>query len=207
MNNLINEIKKILPSIHGWCSPDKAIKFVEIIINTQPNICLEIGVFGGSSYIPQAMALQCNKKGIIYGIDPWRNDTALEEMISDEHKKWWGELNLEKIYQDFLLLIKKYNLEDCCKIIRDKSENVSDQFQDESICLLHIDGNHSQALSYKDAVNYLPKLKVGGICFFDDIFWKEGGEVTTRKAILHLLERCKKIDVINNDCLALQKIK
>ena len=104
--------------------------------------------------------------------------------------------------------IKKYGVSEYCNIIRDKSENVVNQFLDSSLDLLHIDGNHSEILSYKDATLYLPKVKIGGYIVFDDIWWTEvDNYVTTRKAIIYLLETCEKIDIINNDCLLLKKIR
>jgi len=207
MNELLESIKQILPSIHGWCSFEKASKFVEFIIDRKPDLCVEIGVFGGSSLVPQALALKENKKGKIFGIDPWTNDAALEAMQSEEHKKWWSDLDIENIYNHCCHNLIINNVDKYCSLIRDKAENVVDRFDNESIDILHIDGNHSEELSYKDAVLYLPKLKSGGLVFFDDIWWTEvDNHVTTRKAITYLLEFCDKIDLINNDCLVLQKI-
>lgn len=208
MEKLVEKVKNLLPTIHGWCTPEKATKFIELIINTKPDLCVEIGVFGGSSLIPQAMALKENKKGLIYGIDPWKNEAALEEMIHQDHKEWWKNLNLEDVYNHCKSHIKKQKLNDYCILLRDKSENVVNQFADNSIDILHIDGNHSEALSYKDATLYLPKLKMGGYLVFDDIWWtEENNYVTTRKAIIYLLQSCDKIDIINNDCLLLQKVR
>lgn len=208
MEETFKAIEDILPQLHGWCTIEKAKKFAQIINESKPELCVEIGVFGGASLIPQALALKANKKGKIYGIDPWTTGSALEEMIHEDHKKWWGELNLENIYQSCFQKLKQLELMNHCELIKDKSENVYNKFQNESIDLLHIDGNHSEALSYKDAVLYLPKVKKNGYIMFDDIWWTEKDNyVTTRKAIVHLLEKCDKIELINGDCMLLQKIK
>jgi predicted O-methyltransferase YrrM len=205
MKEILEQVKVILPSIHGWCSYEKAAKFIEIITEQKPQLCVEIGVFGGSSLIPQALALKPHS-GVIIGIDPWKNDAALESMIDEANKKWWGDLNLEQIYSHCKENITKYKVQSNCKLIRDKSENVVSTFQDNSIDLLHIDGNHSEDLSYKDATLYLPKVKSGGFIFFDDIYWTEGDNyATTRKAITYLLAECEKVDIVNNDCLILRK--
>jgi predicted O-methyltransferase YrrM len=203
--DIVEHVKKILPKIHGWCSVEKAEKFIEIITQEKPEICVEIGVFGGSSLVPQALALKENDLGIIFAIDPWATDAALEEMIADEHKKWWSKVDLQNIYTHFLGVIQQEGLTNCVKVIRDKAENVVDQFKNESIDLLHIDGNHSEALSYKDATLYLPKVRKGGVIFFDDIHWAENNQVTTRKALNYLFENCEKIDLVNNDCLVFRK--
>ncbi|RDJ35495.1 MAG: class I SAM-dependent methyltransferase [Crenarchaeota archaeon] len=202
--DLIFFVGGILKKIQGWCSLDKAQKLVETIVQTKPELCVEIGVFGGSSYIPQALALKHNKKGVVYGIDPWTCEDALEEMKDEANIGWWGTLKIEDVYKHCLKNIDYYQVNDYCKILRDKSENVVDTFEDESIDLLHIDGNHSEALSYKDAVMYLPKLKSGGHIFFDDIWWMEENKVTTRKAIVYLLEHCTREDIVE-DCMILVK--
>lgn len=207
MNDLLENVKKLLPSIHGWCNFEKAERLVRTIVETNPNLCVEIGVFGGSSLLPQGMALAYNKHGVIYGIDPWATDAALEEMIDESNKKWWGELNLEDIRIHCQKHIDKLGLGNYCRLIKAKSEDVVHQFDDGSVDILHIDGNHSEALSYKDATLYLPKVKPGGYIFFDDIWWSEGedNQVTTRKAIVYLLETCERIDIVN-DCLILKKL-
>lgn len=207
MENLIKKIEKMLLTIHGWCNIEKATKFVEVITNTKPDLLVEIGVFGGSSLLTQAMTLKENNKGIIYGIDPWATDAALEHMINEENKSWWGTLNLDDIYNHCLQKVNEYDLNNYVRLIRNKSQNVVDQFHDESIDILHIDGNHSEELSYKDAELYLPKVKKNGYIFFDDIFWTEDGvNVTTRKAILYLLNNCDKVDNVK-DCMILQKMR
>jgi hypothetical protein len=201
---LLEKISSLLPTIHGWCSIEKATKFIEVILETKPDICVEIGVFGGSSLIPQALTVCENNKGRVFGIDPWSNDAALEEMQVDDHKQWWTDLNLEDIYNHCTDNLKKLGVYKYCTLIRDKAENVVNTFADNSIDVLHIDGNHSEALSYKDASLYLPKVKPGGYIFFDDIWWTENQQVTTRKAVVYLLEHCTRIDLVS-DCLILKK--
>jgi hypothetical protein len=128
-------------------------------------------------------------------------------MIHNEHKKWWSEIDLEKIYLDFINILDKYEVKEYCKIFRNKSADVINEFEDNSIDILHIDGNHSELLSFQDAKLYLPKVKINGYIIFDDIWWtEENNYVTTRKAIMHLLNNCEKVSVVNNDCLLLKKI-
>lgn len=204
-DKLLNKIETILPTIHGWCSFKKATKLVELILDKQPEICVEIGVFGGSSLIPQALTLKANNKGMLYGIDPWSTEAALEHMQAEEHIKWWKELDIESIYNHCVSNLTTYELNQFCTLVRDKAENAVTMFEDNSIDLLHIDGNHSEDLAYKDATLYLPKVKQGGIIFFDDIWWTEGNQVTTRKAITYLLGFCERTDLINNECLVFVK--
>lgn len=205
LEELIDKAVKLLPAIQGWCKPDKARALIETICSRKAELCVEIGVFGGSSLIPQALALNHNGRGRIVGIDPWAKDAALEAMVAPDHREWWGKTDLNAVYEHCKAHIAHQQLGHCCELIRDKAENVVTRFADESIDVLHIDGNHSELLSYKDATLYLPKVKPGGIIFFDDIWWNEGGdEPATRKAIVYLQQHCTKLRLIA-DCMLLQK--
>jgi len=73
MQNVIDVVQENLKSIEGWCSLEKATKLINCIADIKPDLCVEIGVFGGSSFIPQALAIKENGKGEIVGIDPWSN--------------------------------------------------------------------------------------------------------------------------------------
>lgn len=199
---LKNEHKKIL----GWCDKDKAQKFYDIITESKAKLCVEIGVFGGSSLIPQALAMKHNNDGIVVGIDPWTHDAALEDMETDESREWWSKINLNEIYENFIRQLKNYEVDSFCKIYRDKSENVINEFEDESIDILHIDGNHCEKISYQDSVNYFPKVKKGGYIFFDDIFWSEDRKnISTEKGLNYLLQYCEKECILGKDCVVLRK--
>jgi len=207
MQNVIDIVQENLKSIEGWCSLEKATKLINCIADIKPDLCVEIGVFGGSSFIPQALAIKENGKGEIVGIDPWSNESALEEMQDKANVDWWSKLDIDYVYRHFLANLEKFDIKGVSKIIKDKAENVYNQFEDGSIDLLHIDGNHSEPLAYKDATLYLSKVKIGGYIFFDDIHWSEvDSHVTTRKAINFLLQYCQKEDIVNGDCLIMKKI-
>ena len=202
---LESEHSKIL----GWCDKDKAQKFYDIITEHKLKLCVEIGVFGGSSLIPQALAMkENNNNGIVVGIDPWTHNAALEDMESDQNINWWGKINLNEIYENFIKKLKNYEVYSFCKIYKDKSENVVNKFECESIDVLHIDGNHCEKLAYQDAVNYLPKVKKGGYIFFDDTSWSENGKtISTEKGLNFLMQYCEKICLVGKDCMVLKKVK
>ena len=163
--NIVEYLNRYHKDVDGWCSIDKANKLVNIITGSMPDLCVEIGVFGGSSLLPQAIALKQNGKGLIVGIDPWTHEAALEEMVNDANKSWWGTVNLQKIYQKLAAMINQLKLNDYVDLIKDKADNVVDNFKDETIDILHIDGNHCEKMAYADSKNYLPKVKKGGFIF------------------------------------------
>ncbi len=195
-----------LSSVQGWCSPDKAKKLYEILMQPECKISVEIGVFGGSSLFPQAMAFRDKKNGMAIGIDPWTNASCLEDMESAANKNWWGKLDLEHIYQDFMAKVRAFGVHNNLKVYRKKSSEIHQKIDPESVDLLHIDGNHCERLAYEDSVNYLPKVRKGGYIFFDDTMWTESGDkLSTRKGLDFLLKSCDEVELVGKDCMILKK--
>lgn len=62
------------------------------------------------------------------------------------------------------------------EIITANSQDVPGRFQDESIDLLYIDGDHRYEYEKKDYELYLPKVKKGGLIMIDDIRSDPGAE-------------------------------
>lgn len=199
--NCLAKVYQVLPTLAGWCPPEKAKILVELILDYKLEVVVEIGVFGGSSLIPQALALQELGKGVIYGIDAWNNADALEGMGEGPNRDWWSKVSLQGIYNNLSLFIKQQNLSPFCKLIRKKSEDAVSHWADNSIDLLHIDGNHSEEVSLKDVQLYLPKVKNEGFIVFSDFLWQEGGKNTKEKALALLLEHCEHIDVFGNNII------
>ncbi len=193
-------------SIEGWCPLSKAKTLAKFILDAKAEYCVELGVFGGSSFIPQAMALKQLGRGRAYGIDPWSREAVLEGMVDPRNIEWWGsKVNLEQIYAKCVAAIAVRGLAEYCTLLRNKSADVHHMFAPESIDLLHIDGNHSRITSLADAVNYLPKVKRGGLIVFDDIHWNDGGDLPTQTAVQYLLSSgCVVIDT-QIDCAFLRK--
>jgi hypothetical protein len=57
---------------------------------------------------------------------------------------------------------------DKCVWVEDYSYNVVDNYQDNSIDFLYVDGNHSYEAVLQDITLYYPKVKSGGLIIFDD---------------------------------------
>ena len=188
--------KRVLSHQHeleGWCSQEKAKKMMELIYETQPNVCVEIGVFGGASIYPTASALKYLKKGKVYAIDPWENSACLvgyETM--DPNYIWWSAVDLRWIYHTFLDMLKNYSLKSYCHILKMTSKEALKYFDEESIDILHIDGNHTENVALGDAEMYFSKVKKGGYIWLDDANWP-----TTQKAVEFLLSRCEQDEMLS----------
>ncbi len=192
--------QKTLP---GWCTSEKALKLMNLIYDTHPEICVEIGVFGGSSVYPTARALSYVRKGIIYAIDPWTTDACVEGYTpNDPNAIWWSQLDLDKIFRDFKKMIEQNRLSSYCAIMRMTSKEALLYFGDDSIDILHIDGNHAEQSALADAEMFFPKVKAGGYIWFDDANWS-----STNKAVQYLDERCTfdPFRSIGDSCLLFKK--
>jgi len=78
--------------LEGWCSYQKAAILIDFILKIKPQVILEIGVFGGKSLVPMAIAVKENGSGKVYGIDPWDCGASVEGM-DKPNKEWWGSLD------------------------------------------------------------------------------------------------------------------
>ncbi len=79
-------------------------------------------------------------------------------------------------------MLNSYKLSEYCNVMRMSSLHALPLFADESIDILHIDGNHTEENALADVLMYLPKLKKGGYLWFDDVNW-----TSTHKAVEYLM--------------------
>lgn len=181
-HSIKRKIEKIYPDYDqryggwGWCTLDKAgclIDYVnEICESTKDPVCVEIGVYAGKSILPVALELQRNKKGTVYAIDPWSNESAVEGYDGD-NLIFWKNRNLALYLNIFKDSIKEFNLENYVSIIQSTSDDAP---AISNINLLYIDGQHTiQAL--KDAEKYATQVELNGYCVVDDVNWGEVSEV------------------------------
>lgn len=169
----------------GWCSPKKAAFLQDWITNNKTANILEIGVFGGASLIPMAMAA-AKHGGKAYGIDPWDRDVCTEAMVNPENLKWWNTVRLGEVKRSYYNAITKLNITNI-ETLEGTSEDFKDNFPDEHFGVLSIDGNHGLPC-LRDAMWYLKKVQKGGLLACDDEAWQEGGIFTVQRMIAWLLE-------------------
>lgn len=181
-------IENVLPQLQGWCSQEKAKAMAELIVEAQPELVVEIGVFGARSLIPQALAVKANGKGHVYGIDPWTVKAALAGGLDHENAGWWSTVNMLAIMSGAIAAIRTAGVEDCCSVLVMDSIRAAKLFREQPIDVLHIDGNHTEEASCADVYAYFPLVKSGGYVWFDDTDW-----VTTAKAIDLLTHHCSKV--------------
>jgi predicted O-methyltransferase YrrM len=176
--------------LQGWCSPGKMSMLIDLVLKMKPKVIVEIGVWGGKSFVPMVSALKANKSGIAYGIDPWSNEASVEEMMNEANRAYWGVVDHQAIKRELMQKIWEFQLQEYAELIQSTSEEAPPIAEIE---LLHIDGNHSERTSYLDVTKWVPLMKKGGIVLFDDMTWYENGVYTTARAVEWLDKNCIKI--------------
>jgi hypothetical protein len=175
------------PNFSGWCPVEKAKQIMNILHSHPSDICVELGVFGGSSFFPIVATLAYKQQGMAYAIDPWENAPCLEgnEHWKEQNNGYWEKIDLNKVMNKFIASMNRNGLDNYYTIKRMISQQAYSDFEDESIDFLHIDGNHSEGASLFDVTHWLPKVKKGGVICFDDAWW-----ASTKKAVQLLLQDC-----------------
>ncbi|MBI2743041.1 MAG: class I SAM-dependent methyltransferase [Chlamydiales bacterium] len=188
--------------VEGFCSREKAEKMMDLIHDTYPLVCVEIGVYGGASIYPTCQALKYLGNGMVYAVDPWSKEECLVGYeTGGAAYNWWNALDMRKIYRGFLSVLKRNQLKEYCSVKRMTSAKAVTRFADESVDILHVDGNHSAEQALFDVEKWFPKVKKGGYIWFDDVSW-----TSTSQAVSYLKEHCS-LDVSrsSSDCYLFKK--
>ena len=145
--------------------------FRKYLDNINNGIFVEIGVWGGASLLSNYNL--CHKNNIkIFGIDPFEKicifngkyeEDSNKEVINISKKK---AENRRKNLED---IINKNNLK--INLLQENSYDIVNKFDNNSIDLLHIDGDHSYKGVKKDLNLFWNKIKSDGIIINDDYNW------------------------------------
>ena len=180
MSNFFRQIQKILSDIPidfgGGCSVEKAYLMSALITHHDLKTSLDIGVYKGRSFFPQALAHKQFSGGIVYAVDPWTSDEAREYdnvLLYEKINDFIDQTNFDSIYQDVVRQREQLNLQNHSQILRTRSDKAIDFFQENNIYfdLIHIDGNHDTNIVNKDVDLYLKLLSKNGFIVLDDISW------------------------------------
>ena len=202
VEELKQKVYKTLSTLEGWCSKEKAMYLIDLVVENKPSVCVDIGTFGGSSLFPVASALKFVGQGVVIGIDPWDKLECIKHFDPIENKtdiQWWGALNLNNIHSSYLNMLRRFKLEPFCITIKATSEKAAAEIT--TIDLLHIDGNHAELLMRRDVELYLPKVSSGGYILLNDSLW-----ASAQPAIEMLTEACDVVKLLDNgNCIVFKK--
>ncbi len=184
-------IREYFPHMDGWTTEERACEMAERILETKAKVIVDIGVFAGRSTIAMGFAARELGESIVYGIDPWRVDSAVEGDNVEANARWWREnSNLEHMHQRTMECIWAHRLDKWVVILRAPSQYAVQLFP--AIDFLNIDGCHTEVASCRDVELYIPRLRIGGYCVFDDCDWD-----STQKALRLVEEQCDRVKTMS----------
>lgn len=96
----------------------------------------------------------------LYSIDPWRTYTGYHDYLERDQQV------MEERHQEAIVRLKPYN----CEIIQKFSMDAVQDFQDESLDFVYIDGNHEIPWVLDDIYWWNTKVKKGGIIAGHDFY-------------------------------------
>jgi hypothetical protein len=173
----------------GWCWEAKALAMAESVLTSRAPLIVEVGVFGGRSLIPLALAAKSlPSPSLVIGIDPWQKDSALEALdpVTDAaHISWWSTVDLEAVQARAWRDLITTGLGSHCALLRTSSTLASRLFPPLSISLLHIDGCHVREVAIRDVTTWLPLCRPGALVWMDDTNW-----ASTQEAVRLLESSC-----------------
>lgn len=165
-------IGAVLSTLEGWCTQRKALRLIELIMDSGAKDVLEIGVFGGASLIPMALALK-DCRGTVVGVEAWDANVATSEATTEENDKWWHDIDICKIKAGFWDSVKRYELFGIIKILEMDSDRAYECLSNGNrrFELIHVDGAHAENQALRDVRSAMSILGRKDIIVLDDIEW------------------------------------
>ena len=129
----------------------------DLIAAMRPALLVELGTHYGESYFGMCQAVEESAVSCkCYAVDTWRGDP---------HAGYYDEA----VFED----VSKYNEATYgafSKLLRMTFDDAREQFGDETVDLLHIDGLHTYDAVRHDFETWFPKVRPGGIVLMHDTF-------------------------------------
>jgi predicted O-methyltransferase YrrM len=170
---LDEKVSRCLETTDGWCSPKKAAWLAQLIASRQVKNVLEVGIFGGKSLIPIALAVQSAGGGTVIGVEPWSAEVAISEPTDEINDAFWASINFAQVKERFFANSARYGVLAMIKVMEMDSDSAFRFLEpgDRQFDLIHIDGAHSPERALRDAKSWPKLVKKGGLVVFDDIVW------------------------------------
>lgn len=166
-------------NIEGWFSYEKL--YDQMVEKYDNAIFAEIGVFKGRSITYLAEKVKESNKNIkVYAIDLF---TFQKEQVAQK----CGKID-EPFYEEYLKNIEP--LKDYITTIKGDSRTVHEQFEDESVDFLFIDGEHTKPVLSTELTVWYPKIKWGGVI--------AGHDYSMIKGVIDRFFKDKQLPVVNN---------
>ena len=145
--------------------------FADLLKELGYKIGVEIGVESG---LYSDVLLKANPNLTLYSVDPWKSYRAYRDHTSQE--------KLDRFYEETKAILAPYG--DRSKIVRKSSMEAVNDFADNSLDFVYIDGNHAFMYVAEDIHMWLKKIRPGGIISGHDYKkHKEGVNIHVKQVV------------------------
>jgi predicted O-methyltransferase YrrM len=162
-----------------------------VILETNKKTCSWFGSYGIVPHLAQLVeAKNILEIGVAYGyhadflctvllniqyvgVDPYLANYDVNDIFSNDVQRLFSEKD-PQLAMDRLFNIVSSNLqkfEGRAKLLREKSWDAAERFEDKSLDLVYIDGDHTYQGVVKDLASWFPRVRKGGMICGDDIRW------------------------------------
>lgn len=158
----------------GGASLLKVLVLADLIVANELSRVVEIGVYRGRLLLPLARLMSLLERGEVVGIDPYREDAAVQWQAKTEGldlREWPKTVDWDGLHRLLLDGIDRWGLQRHARLIRKRSRQAAENFAGEPIDLLHVDGNHDHDAVVADVELFLPHMAKRGILVLDDVSW------------------------------------
>jgi hypothetical protein len=159
------------PQLPGWCTLEKGKRLARIVLETQPALCVELGVHGARSLISIALGLKLKGSGIVEGIDSYSCADSVEHEENPDVHQVYGATDFEALRESALAAIARFGVGHIARLRRSRSAEAAADYDDGSVDLIHLDANHSEIPSCADVDAWLPKVRTRAVWICDDTNW------------------------------------
>lgn len=127
-----------------------------------------------------------------YVIDPWELYVEYEKSLDPRGDFAKMVKDMENVFNEFKKRVRPYKSK--IEIMKMFSSEAVKNIPDESLDFIFIDGNHAYEYVKEDIVNWIPKVKMGGLISGHDYDRRDGTNLEVQKAVDEMLKKVNKGD-------------
>jgi hypothetical protein len=107
------------------------------------------------------------------GVDPYLANYDVNDIFSNDVQRLFNEKDPQRAMNRLFNIVSSnlQKFDGRAKLLREKSWDAAKQFEDNSLDLVYIDGDHTYQGVVRDLAAWFPKVRKGGMICGDDIGW------------------------------------
>jgi hypothetical protein len=180
---LHNQLTGLIPTLDGWCTPERAVDLADLVIKTSPHDSVCLGIWGGRDTFAMALAHRFAGKGKCVAVDPFLATASVIGQQAEADRNWWADQEKHDIVlQRFVTNKRCLGLDEWIDFQHTTSEQATPPAK---IGVLVVDGNHGDD-SIADVKKWAPLVVRNGYAYMDDLNWS-GGAVLRAVEVLESL--------------------